>query len=254
MARYVRRRVGPHEFIDVVPLGGPDGATARVLDLGCGLGRHIVLAHELGLDAYGIDVSARAIEEKAPRVARRDLAAAARPCHGRRRPRASLSRMRTSASSSATACSTRCRSRSPRRPPARCTACSSPAGTSTATSSRRTLRPEPPKSTSQAPSRPGRCSPTSPRSGSPTWSDRCSRSSTRSTSERVASPRGGRHAAGISCCAGPRRVASGWAQSSPAAMGSLERSMSPSDLRNRHAPQSFASGAKMTLMPSALGR
>ncbi len=63
MARYVRRRVGPHEFIDLVPLVGPDGATARVLDLGCGLGRHIVLAHELGLDGYGIDVSARAIEK-----------------------------------------------------------------------------------------------------------------------------------------------------------------------------------------------
>ena len=53
VSRFIRKRVGLHEFHDVVP----DAANGRVLDLGCGIGRHVVFAQQMGLDAYGIDLS-----------------------------------------------------------------------------------------------------------------------------------------------------------------------------------------------------
>ena len=54
-AKYVRRRVGLDEHRDAGP---PPGT---VLDLGCGVGRHLVYLHELGLDVRGIDLSGHAV-------------------------------------------------------------------------------------------------------------------------------------------------------------------------------------------------
>jgi ubiquinone/menaquinone biosynthesis C-methylase UbiE len=57
VSKYVRKRIGLDEFRDVVPCGTPP----TVLDLGCGIGRHIVYCHEMGLDPHGIDLSSSAI-------------------------------------------------------------------------------------------------------------------------------------------------------------------------------------------------
>jgi SAM-dependent methyltransferase len=57
LARYVARRVG----------FAPDAVShyenlrPTALDLGCGKGRHVVLMRELGIEAYGLDVSEKAI-------------------------------------------------------------------------------------------------------------------------------------------------------------------------------------------------
>ncbi len=58
LARYIARRSGfarhaVRHAQERVPVA---------LDLGCGKGRHVVLMRELGIDAYGLDVSERAIE------------------------------------------------------------------------------------------------------------------------------------------------------------------------------------------------
>jgi SAM-dependent methyltransferase len=39
-----------------------EGRSLRVLDLGCGIGRHVIYAHEMGFEAYGLDHSAVAVE------------------------------------------------------------------------------------------------------------------------------------------------------------------------------------------------
>lgn len=54
-ARYLKRRVG----IDVYDI---KRGVKRILDLGCGNGRHVVFFAELGFDVYGIDISEEAIE------------------------------------------------------------------------------------------------------------------------------------------------------------------------------------------------
>lgn len=58
VARHIRKRVGLTEFSDASPLA----RTARILDLGCGIGRHVLYLRELGLSAYGIDLSESALE------------------------------------------------------------------------------------------------------------------------------------------------------------------------------------------------
>jgi SAM-dependent methyltransferase len=63
MSRFVRRRVAPHEYVDVMRFPDDTGAPPRILDLGCGVGRHMVFAHELRLDPFGIDLSRSAIEK-----------------------------------------------------------------------------------------------------------------------------------------------------------------------------------------------
>lgn len=57
VSKYVRKRVGLTEFSDVVP----DPASCRVLDLGCGIGRHIAFCAQMGLSPYGIDLAQTAI-------------------------------------------------------------------------------------------------------------------------------------------------------------------------------------------------
>lgn len=57
VSKYIRKRIGFGEFRDVVTCSPPP----KVLDLGCGIGRHIIYCHEMGLDAYGIDLSEQAV-------------------------------------------------------------------------------------------------------------------------------------------------------------------------------------------------
>jgi SAM-dependent methyltransferase len=57
ISKYVRKRIGLREFQDVLNLP----RAAWLLDLGCGIGRHLVFAHEMGLEAYGIDLSDSAV-------------------------------------------------------------------------------------------------------------------------------------------------------------------------------------------------
>lgn len=57
VSKFIRKRVGLGEFLDA----GPDGADGRILDLGCGIGRHVIYCHEMGLDAYGVDLSDAAV-------------------------------------------------------------------------------------------------------------------------------------------------------------------------------------------------
>lgn len=56
-AKYIRKRIGPNEFRDISPI-----QISRVLDLGCGIGRHVIYCHEMGFDGYGIDLSSTAIQ------------------------------------------------------------------------------------------------------------------------------------------------------------------------------------------------
>jgi len=58
VSKYIRKRVGLNEFVDVRPANEP----ARLLDLGCGIGRHVMYCHEMGLESYGIDLSQVAID------------------------------------------------------------------------------------------------------------------------------------------------------------------------------------------------
>ena len=57
VSKYIRKRVGLNQFSDVT-LGTP----GRVLDLGCGIGRHVMFCHDMGLEAFGTDLSETAID------------------------------------------------------------------------------------------------------------------------------------------------------------------------------------------------
>lgn len=57
-SRYLRRRVGLDDIVDVYP--GAKGA--RVIDVGCGIGRNVVFGTEMGLEMHGNDLSAKAVE------------------------------------------------------------------------------------------------------------------------------------------------------------------------------------------------
>lgn len=57
VSKFIRKRIALNEFRDIA-----QGSSAgRVLDLGCGIGRHVIYCHEMGLDAYGVDLSDTAI-------------------------------------------------------------------------------------------------------------------------------------------------------------------------------------------------
>lgn len=57
VSKFIRKRIALEEFADV----GKRNEQSRVLDLGCGIGRHVIYCHEMGLDVYGIDLSDVAI-------------------------------------------------------------------------------------------------------------------------------------------------------------------------------------------------
>ncbi len=59
VSRHIRKRVGFAEFVDVD--SGP--GNRKVLDLGCGIGRHVIFAHQMGLDVHGVDLSRSAVAE-----------------------------------------------------------------------------------------------------------------------------------------------------------------------------------------------
>ncbi|MHA2060624.1 MAG: class I SAM-dependent methyltransferase [Candidatus Ranarchaeia archaeon] len=58
IAKYIRKQIGYKEFSDRHTLDH----NPIVLDLGCGIGRHVKLLDDFNLDAYGIDLSSSAIE------------------------------------------------------------------------------------------------------------------------------------------------------------------------------------------------
>ena len=57
VSKFIRKRVALNEFRDSVQ----GSVLGRVLDLGCGIGRHVIYCHEMGLEAYGVDLSDTAI-------------------------------------------------------------------------------------------------------------------------------------------------------------------------------------------------
>jgi len=71
-SRHIRKRNGLDSYLDLVsPIGDK-----RVLDLGCGIGRHVVYSHETGLQAYGIDLSEQAVAVAVEWAERRGMAQA----------------------------------------------------------------------------------------------------------------------------------------------------------------------------------
>jgi len=57
--RFVRKRNGIDKFVDILDFS----KEVKGLDYGCGLGRLTILMREFGIDAYGVDISSKAIEE-----------------------------------------------------------------------------------------------------------------------------------------------------------------------------------------------
>jgi SAM-dependent methyltransferase len=61
----------PQPRFEVVAMAG--GLRGRVLDCGCGTGEHTLLAAAHGADAFGVDLSLRAIEQARGKAAAREL-------------------------------------------------------------------------------------------------------------------------------------------------------------------------------------
>lgn len=59
LSRYIRKRIGLDKFKNVA-----EGLSAnpKILDLGCGIGRHISLSLDFGFDPFGIDLSSNAVK------------------------------------------------------------------------------------------------------------------------------------------------------------------------------------------------
>lgn len=57
-AGYLRKRMGLESFVDRHAYS----ESPRVIDVGCGIGRHVVFLHEMGLEAYGIELSDEAVD------------------------------------------------------------------------------------------------------------------------------------------------------------------------------------------------
>lgn len=58
-SKFIRKRIGINEFRDVHCFP----SNPKVLDLGCGIGRHVMFLADYGLDVWGIDLSGVAIEQ-----------------------------------------------------------------------------------------------------------------------------------------------------------------------------------------------
>jgi ubiquinone/menaquinone biosynthesis C-methylase UbiE len=57
ISKYIRKRTGFSSFEDHLP----NAAGMKLLDVGCGIGRHLVMAQDFELDPHGFDLSAEAI-------------------------------------------------------------------------------------------------------------------------------------------------------------------------------------------------
>lgn len=58
VSRNICKRIGLREYTNVVG----ESTGQKVLDLGCGIGRHVVFLQDLGLESYGVDLSEEAIK------------------------------------------------------------------------------------------------------------------------------------------------------------------------------------------------
>lgn len=56
VSKYIRKRVDLSKFKEGCNVDNP-----KILDVGCGIGRHIIYADDMGIEAYGIDLSNTAI-------------------------------------------------------------------------------------------------------------------------------------------------------------------------------------------------
>ena len=52
VSRYIVKRVGLSEFRFI----NPQKETPKIVDIGCGIGRHVFYFLQTGLDGYGIDL------------------------------------------------------------------------------------------------------------------------------------------------------------------------------------------------------
>lgn len=59
ISKHIRKRIGLNELRDVSVNNGD--RLIRMLDLGCGIGRHVIYGMDMGLEAYGIDLSETAV-------------------------------------------------------------------------------------------------------------------------------------------------------------------------------------------------
>lgn len=57
VSKYIRQRTGLNEFQDKVELA----ADAKILDVGCGIGRHCKFVLDMQMNPYGVDLSSTAI-------------------------------------------------------------------------------------------------------------------------------------------------------------------------------------------------
>lgn len=57
VSKFIRKKVGFQEFKDVKEYV----SQPKILDMGCGIGRHVIYSHQMKLDAYGVDLSDVAI-------------------------------------------------------------------------------------------------------------------------------------------------------------------------------------------------
>lgn len=57
VSKYIRKRISLNEYNNIIP----SQINPRILDLGCGIGRHVIYCHKLNLESYGIDLSNEAI-------------------------------------------------------------------------------------------------------------------------------------------------------------------------------------------------
>lgn len=69
ISKYITKRVGLDAFSDVNEYEN----RPKVLDFGCGIGRHVKLLDEFGLDAYGFDLSKEAIQTAQENFLRQNL-------------------------------------------------------------------------------------------------------------------------------------------------------------------------------------
>ncbi len=56
ISKYIRKKIGLNNFEDI-----NYSTNTKLLDLGCGIGRHIIFSNNMGIDSYGIDLSTTAI-------------------------------------------------------------------------------------------------------------------------------------------------------------------------------------------------